>query len=93
MIFENVAPIEVANKNLNDIYSMFEGQHCGGSLWESLDKQHKRHFCELAGMPDAYADLPLSDLNGRERKALFDAIRDSEKVAKQFSAVPFCNFR
>lgn len=88
-----VAPVEVAEHHLNNIYSLFDEQYDGGLLWDAIGVVHKKHFCILAGMPVSYADLPLSQMNGQQRKALFDAIRFSGKIARRFSAVSFCQFR
>lgn len=91
MIFENVAPVEVANKHLAGIYKMLGDAGCRDDVhWNGLSNDERLAFCRLAGFGDfgsnALASKALSDMKPDTAKCIIRAIKRLGQVARRFDA-------
>lgn len=93
MIYENVAPPEVANNHLNQIKGMFDSSGEGVGLWNELDENDRLTLCHFAGLDESLASHSIKNFNRNELKSLRQGTKRLEKLATRFNSISPLDFR
>lgn len=90
MTVATVATVEVANRHLEDIHLMLiahevKVQGVYQKHWSALREGERATLCKAAGLKEEHINMPLSDMNVRDKRQLLEAIKNMGRIASLFN--------
>lgn len=93
MKFNNVAPPEVANQHLSNIYQMFKEDNRDEVVWNGLSHSERVVFCRLAAVGEKNSNKTLAEIKPDTRRSILRTIKHIGQVANRFQNDSLSNLK